>query len=97
MTASDGDEAINQFRRHVDAIDCVLLDIDLPKRNGRACFKIMKEDAPNIPALFMSGLTTEVEKDEMLLRKPFGRTELINKLIDTLDRHGQHAGNRAVT
>src|SRR5262249_28626048 len=62
LTARDGGEAVQTYLRHKQEIDLVVLDLGLPKLNGWEAYKMMKQAAPNVKAIFATGfLHHEIE------------------------------------
>ena len=59
IVAVDGEDAVDIFRRDRDKIQLVLIDIIMPKMNGKEAHKKMKEMRANIRTIFMSGYTAE--------------------------------------
>jgi two-component system cell cycle sensor histidine kinase/response regulator CckA len=53
--AADGVEAVEVFRRHVDDIDVVLLDVGMPRQGGARTFDEMRAIAPDVKVLLSSG------------------------------------------
>lgn len=64
LTAADGEEAVTMYKKHKDAIDMVILDVIMPKKNGREVYDTLKEDFPLLKALFISG-----SEDTILMEK----------------------------
>lgn len=65
------------------APDLVIADINLPGMSGLDFFKLVKENNPQLPFIFLSGLTDEFDKvlglelgAEDYITKPFGVREL---------------------
>lgn len=86
VTAHDGEEALNVFRRHQDRVSLVITDINMPKSNGRSFAELLRPIRPGVPVLFMSGLesngsgrdpTLKRSKDPFLL-KPFKPASMLN-------------------
>ena len=46
IEACDGQEAVDVFRREAETIDCVLLDLNMPKLNGEEAFAHFARSAP---------------------------------------------------
>ncbi len=93
LTASDGEEAVNIFMQHKDRLDLVILDVIMPKKNGREAYQEIAGIRPGIKAIFMSGYTADVihQKgvlDEKLeyIPKPISPNELLKKVREMLDR-----------
>jgi nitrogen-specific signal transduction histidine kinase len=93
LEASDGDAAVGLFREHYDTISLLLLDVIMPKKNGRDAYAEMREIEPAIKALFTSGYTADIIHKQGLLDqglefilKPVSPTELLKKVRDVLDK-----------
>lgn len=92
IEAVDGEEAIRQFREHQDRIQILLLDVVLPKKNGKEVYEEVGRTRPGVKVLFTSGYTADVIHakgivDEGLhfISKPAGMRELLQKIRDILD------------
>jgi len=55
MQACDGIEAVEMLRKHVDEIDCVLLDMTMPRMGGEEAFTELRRIKPGIKVLLSSG------------------------------------------
>jgi PAS domain S-box-containing protein len=55
LQAVDGEEAISQYELHKDTIGLVILDVMLPKKNGREVYDALKKKNPEVKVLFISG------------------------------------------
>lgn len=93
IEAVDGEDAVNKFIKNKDEIRLVLLDVVMPKKNGREAYEEMKKIAPEIKALFVSGYTEDVIHrkkiiDEGLnfLSKPMSPTKLLRLVREILDK-----------
>jgi len=78
LTAEDGQEAVEIFQEHADEIDCVLLDLTMPKMDGISAMDAMREIRPDVKIIISSGHSKEEIsrrfKDKELtgiLQKPF--------------------------
>lgn len=81
--AAHGEAGIEQFVAHQEAIDVVLLDMIMPRMNGRECFEKLRRVDPGVRVLMSSGFTPEaVERDSVtsgvtgFLKKPYRMSEL---------------------
>lgn len=74
--AADGDEGLKAARENHPSL--ILLDLMMPKRDGRAMLKDLKSDdhLKNIPVIIFSALITELEKEESIQA---GAAEYIEK------------------
>jgi len=93
LEASDGDAAVGLFREHHATISLLLLDVIMPKKNGRDAYAEMREIEPAIKALFTSGYTADIIHKQGLLDqglefilKPVSPTELLKKVREVLDK-----------
>ena len=92
VEARDGEEAVRKFQEHRDEIAILLLDIVMPKMNGRKAYEEIRKIRPDIKALFSSGYTADILSvkdiiDEGLnfIQKPMAPRELLGKLRRVLD------------
>jgi hypothetical protein len=95
IEAVDGDEAIRQFTDHKDVIDLAILDMVMPKKNGKEVYHDLAHMKPDLKALFMSGYTKDVvlEKGKIdervdFIAKPLVPNELLKRVRRMLDRSG---------
>ncbi len=91
IEARDGDEAIRQFDEHRDAVDLLLLDVIMPKRNGREVLEEIRKIKPGIKSLFTSGYTADtvhkrglLEAGQPFISKPISPKKLLRKIRETL-------------
>lgn len=82
-TCSDGVEAVEQFRDVGSDLDLVILDMVMPRQNGRETFHALREIRPDLSILISSGFTVEGAAQELLdqgavgfLQKPFDLEQL---------------------
>jgi CheY-like chemotaxis protein len=54
LETADGETAL-ALARKVAAVDLVITDIEMPKMDGRALGKAIREDNPTVPIIYMSG------------------------------------------
>ena len=88
---TNGAEAVEYYRHAWNEIDLVILDMIMPKMNGRDAFIAMRQINPKIRALLSSGYSIDGEAKQILdegmsgfLQKPFLMAELSEKLADML-------------
>lgn len=58
--AADGMEAIKKFEDNRESIDMVILDVVMPRKNGKEVYNHIKQIRPGVKALFMSGYTQDI-------------------------------------
>jgi len=92
MTAVDGKDAIEKFTRHRDKIDLLLLDVIMPKKNGREVYEELKKIRPGIKAIFTSGYSAEIVDKKGVLKdglnyiaKPVIPRKLLLKIKEVLN------------
>lgn len=93
IEAVDGDDAIEKFFEHMEDIRLLLLDVVMPKKNGKEVYEEIKKFVPCIKALFASGYTANVihkkgvlDEGLIFISKPVAPNELLRKVREVLDR-----------
>lgn len=78
ITALDGEQAIDYYKKNYKEIDLVILDMIMPKKGGKDCFREMKMINPNIIAILASGYSMDGEAQKLIdegirgfIQKPF--------------------------
>jgi len=91
ILAKDGEEALDAFFANPDRVDLLLLDVVMPRRNGREVFEEVQARAPR-PVLFTSGYSADELPAEFLtehglfvLPKPYSPDRLLEQVRLTLD------------
>jgi PAS domain S-box-containing protein len=92
ILAEDGEDALNKFGENRDKIQLLLLDVIMPKKNGKETYEEIKSMNPDIKAVFLSGHTADLihkkgvlEKGLNVIIKPFAVTALLDKVRLVLD------------
>jgi len=92
IAAVDGDDAIAKFREHSRDIQLIVLDVVMPKKNGREVYDEARRIRPGIKAIFTSGYSADmVSRKGILLEglpflsKPVVPAEFLNKVRQVLD------------
>lgn len=91
--AEDGVDALDVYRKHREKISLVVLDMMMPKMNGRETFIQLHSIEPELKVLFCSGFHREGTEDELqqigacgFLRKPYNRSELSRAVAEALEQ-----------
>ena len=91
LTASDGQEAVDVFRRQADSIDCVLLDLSMPKLDGEEAFREMQQIRADVPVILSSGFTDQEIVDRFrggglagVIHKPARMHVLLEKVASVM-------------
>ena len=92
LEAGDGQEALDIFKDNLDRIDLVILDVIMPKLNGREVYDAVMAIDPSAKILFCSGYSKDVvisqgglEQGMNYLAKPYTPKELLMKIREMLD------------
>jgi CheY-like chemotaxis protein len=93
LIAKDGEEAIEVYKKNLDEIDIVVLDMVMPNMGGGEAYDRMKEINPDIRALLSSGFSIDGEATEILergcdgfIQKPFKMKDLSAKVREMLGK-----------
>jgi len=92
IVAVDGEEAVSSCMENKDGIQLVLLDVIMPKLNGKEAYEKIKKIRPDIKTIFMSGYTADILKTRLILEdglhfisKPASPFELLTLIRTVLD------------
>lgn len=92
IQAVDGLDAIDKFREHQNEIKLILMDMIMPKMNGKDAYDQISKIRPGVKVLYSSGYTADFiqnrgvsEDDIELLMKPVQPLELLRKIREMLD------------
>lgn len=99
LTAPDGEEAERVIARHADDIRLAVLDVLMPKRNGRQVYDSLRARHPHIRVLFCSGYSAEMLPPEIapeagvaLIHKPYSPEQLLQQVHRLLKpQYGRNA------
>ncbi len=93
MAVSDGEEAIDVYRRHKLKIDIVLLDVGLPKMAGWQVLAKMKEENPEVRVVIATGYLEPQRKAEMsgagvnqFVTKPYKLDQVVKTIQNLIAR-----------
>jgi len=93
IEVANGEDAIHAFAEQKDAVTLMILDVVMPKKNGKEVYEEIKKTCPDIKVLFMSGYTGDVVLDKGVhgdaanfISKPLLPDELLLKVREILDR-----------
>jgi PAS domain S-box-containing protein len=93
IAAENGEDAVTKFKADPDAIAMVVLDVIMPKKNGKAAFDKMNKIRPGVKALFLSGYTSNLihtkgilDEGREFISKPFMPSSFLSRIRGILDK-----------
>jgi PAS domain S-box-containing protein len=93
IEAADGEQALGAFRKHKDSIHLLLIDVMMPKMNGKDLYNAALREKADIKALFVSGYPSDLIRKEGVLEKglnfiskPSSLTDILRKIREVLDQ-----------
>ncbi|OPX99262.1 MAG: Blue-light-activated protein [Syntrophorhabdus sp. PtaB.Bin047] len=91
IEAADGQQAIEAFMANRDSIDLIIIDVVMPRKNGREVVDQVRVVRPDAKVLYTSGYTEDILSDKGMddtgfafLAKPLSPHELLRKVEDIL-------------
>src|SRR6185369_10300499 len=93
IEAVDGQDAVEKFGEHRDAVKLLLFDVMMPKMNGQEAYEEIRKLKPGVRALFTSGYTPEAVLNKGVLleganfvMKPLSPEALLKRVREVLDK-----------
>jgi hypothetical protein len=93
IEAADGEEAVRRFLEHQDRIGLLILDVVMPKLNGREVYEEIRRQAGPRRVIFTSGYTAEIINQKGVLdegidfmAKPVDPATLLARVREALER-----------
>jgi two-component system cell cycle sensor histidine kinase/response regulator CckA len=103
LTAQDGREGLQIFRRQAAEIAAVLLDMTMPHMSGDEVYRELVRARPDIPVILSSGYNEQDATSLFVgkglagfIQKPYQPMALIDKVRRTLDAGEQAQGDSAI-
>jgi CheY-like chemotaxis protein len=88
LCASNGQEAIELFKRHAGRIHLLVADIVMPNMTGPQLAQHLRTLSPDLPILFLSGVVSPGNFQGVMggwmLRKPYSSKMLASKVKEVL-------------
>jgi CheY-like chemotaxis protein/two-component sensor histidine kinase len=92
MTACDGREGLDLFRKHAADLTAVLLDMTMPHMDGPSAFTEMHRIDPGLPVILMSGYSEQEATSRFagrglsgFIQKPFRPADMLMRLRRVLE------------
>ncbi len=99
LTAADGAEAVEVYRRRAQEVDLLILDMVMPRRSGYKAWQAIRKNRPDIPVLFTSGYSENavhtnfiLKQGLRLIQKPYLPDALLRAVRDILDNDRDETG-----
>ncbi|MEK7850463.1 MAG: response regulator, partial [Deltaproteobacteria bacterium] len=93
IEAVDGEDAVEKFMENKDKIQLVILDVIMPKKNGKEAYDLIRKAESGVKTLFMSGYTADDTKRRGILEegldfvsKPISPSAFLKKVREVLDK-----------
>jgi CheY-like chemotaxis protein len=104
VTAKDGFQAIDTYRKLKDQIALIILDFTMPVMDGSDVFEELLLIEPKVPVVLSSGFAEQSRLRTMLARglrgfipKPYTQQKLLTQIRSTLDAlQSERTGERRV-
>lgn len=92
IEARNGEDAVKKFLANKDDVQLVVLDVLMPKKNGKEACDEIRKIRPDVKVIFTSGYTADIlhkkgiiEEGVNFLSKPISTNDLIRKVREVLD------------
>jgi polar amino acid transport system substrate-binding protein len=93
IQAVDGQDAVEKFSKNKSSIAMIIMDMIMPKKNGKEAYDAISLLQANVKVLYSSGYTADFiksrgvsEEGVELIMKPVQPMELLRKIREILDR-----------
>ncbi len=92
VVAVDGEDAVRKYQEYRDDIRLLVMDVIMPKKNGKLAYEEIKKMNPDIKILFVSGYPNDIihakgvlDSNLNFLAKPSSPITLVTKIRELLD------------
>ena len=92
IEAFDGDDAVEVFQKNKDNVHLLILDVIMPKKNGKEVYEEIKRVKSDMKVIFVSGYSSDIiykkgilEVGMNFISKPVSPDDLLIKVRDVLD------------
>ncbi|MBI5454370.1 MAG: response regulator, partial [Deltaproteobacteria bacterium] len=93
IEAGNGEEAVRKYAELGKDVDLLVLDVIMPKMNGKEAFGEIRKMDPSVRALFLSGYSQDFINQTVILEeglnfyvKPISASGLLKRVREVLDR-----------
>ncbi|MBU5635241.1 response regulator [Geomonas sp. Red69] len=92
ITAVDGVDAVEKFQAAGGSVALIIMDVIMPRMNGRDAYQAISALSPGVKVIFMSGYTADIITDTLTMgdprhfvSKPIKINELLARVRELLD------------
>jgi PAS domain S-box-containing protein len=92
VEAADGEEAVRKFLEHGNAVRLLVMDLVMPKMDGKKAYDEMSKARPGVKVIFVSGYAPDHIRQRMqldgntrILQKPISPADLLKEVRSVLD------------
>jgi signal transduction histidine kinase len=92
LEAGDGEEAVKKLREAGDGVRLVIMDMTMPRMNGKEACRAIRKIRPDLKVIFVSGYSEDLllktgilEQGQHFLMKPVSQQELLRTVRAVLD------------
>jgi len=92
LTARDGEDAMEVFMAHAAEVAGLVIDVVMPRMDGRVLYDNISELRPGVPVLFCSSYSADLLESEYMLRvggsllsKPYRAADLLQRVRALVD------------
>ncbi len=92
ITAVDGVDAVEKFQAAAGSVALIIMDVIMPRMNGRDAYQAIAAISPGAKVIFMSGYTADIITDTLTMgdprhfvSKPIKINELLARVRELLD------------
>ncbi|MBJ6802012.1 cache domain-containing protein [Geomonas propionica] len=92
ITAVDGADAVEKFQAAAGSVAMIIMDVIMPRMNGRDAYQAISAISPGVKVIFMSGYTADIITDTLtmgdprhFISKPIKINELLARVRELLD------------
>ncbi len=93
IEATDGEDALEKFRKNKDGINLLVFDLIMPGKSGKEAYDAIKRIRPDMKVLFMSGYSDDIlckrniiDRGLDYVLKPVSPAEILEKVRNILDK-----------
>ncbi len=95
ITAENGHDAVELFRRNADRVSVVIMDTTMPRMGGREAIRHIRDVRDDVPLIVASGSMQPTEGDPVddhiaaFLLKPYRPSEMVQRVREVIRARGE--------